>query len=1276
MILDLFYNSDLEILKPAKSLKDIRGLQHNGNENMRQKIPKVPLNIKKTTCGKTGSIRALTSNKTTNQVARGVIIGNPKLKLRQVGVPKKIAMSVSVPVKVTKENIHKCQKLVNNGPFHYPGANFITRGNNIISLSTNKFKTAKNTNITTDENFSFDAKVNKSKYIKLEIGDMVNRHLIDGDKVLLNRQPTLHGGSMMTHTAIIVDGAAIQISPGIVVSYNADFDGDEMNLHVPQTIAANNDMQLLCPSNNVLSSNSAGVMIKPIQDTVYGLYKLSDPKCYVSLSDAIRLYRYKPINDLKYLKQKLPVVVGSSPINAGSAPVSAESTNYVVYTRDILSSIFPSFLNIHIKYEDDKVDLNGNIQPKVVEDLIIKDGKLISGRITGSALTSPSNGIISKIIINGGMECYNTFTDNSSKLVHSYSELHPFSFSKSSFFINHSTYTEIKKLQEETNEKIRLLSITKPYSEMSIEITNLISKLQKETEKKCLDDLKQRDSKLYDLVISDAKGGIKNLTQFTTTVGQQQLPSYCNAVFGIPNRWNVAGQQNQIDLSQLAYITSSLMDGQNMIDVLGNSASTRDNLVSIVFKVASSGYNSRSFSSFMGATCSAYDGTVRGSNDKIIQYVVNDNGMHHRRKDVEHLHFVNKSSSEIMDAYTKLKYYGIDSLSGVPQEEQTPFNTLGPEVLRVQEKYARSILGFREYAGYHGLYDDNVTRILSNISFENVISQYRVNPLTDITVNIQDRLAQLQKAVEKCFYDNFTTLNVVFPCIMFRTLYLWYLNPLLLLSKGFTVKDVENVVYKIYKLYINSLQNPGTAVGNIAGQDCGAETTQSALDSHRINGGDINNSAVQLPSDHKIDQMMSAYQSSPYGVNQNSASVYLENGSGIVYKPSDETVIREKLNKIIGEIKYLRLSDIYKRVEVIHKFMPTTDNNKRAKTDSVDNLDATANALIKRFEIITNRTVKVDPDCHTILITLDKAKLFANRLTLGEIGYHLSRQMNRECVYVDSTDYCRNVIAVDEDGRLVHGAVNGGADNRINKQIDDDDSYQILVFANRSDWSGVTKDVNTLGSYKVNGINGIADATVETRSAFARNPDTGFLDKYDELYIKTRGTNLYELMALPGVDRERTTSDNGREVYICKGKTEARWKFFNEWRKIMPRAGDHHLILLTDCMLSSTMPLPINYDGINTISDGNWLSDITYERQYEVMNNAAMEGRVDDCRSAISCSLMGMTGKFGTEFFDLELNLSNLSLGDTVVNHDTAVDEVGEEYDPFAENEEYDPFAN
>jgi DNA-directed RNA polymerase II subunit RPB1 len=163
---------------------------------------------------KNGRIRGNLMGKRVDFSARSVITGDPNLSIRQLGVPMKIAMNITKPITVNQRNLDFLLKLIQNGPETYPGAKILERRNG--------------------ENISLRY-VDRSS-IRLEHGDIVHRHMMDGDTVLFNRQPSLHRMSMMGHIVkIMKKGDTFRINVGVTKPYNADFDGDRFCL---QQVAA------------------------------------------------------------------------------------------------------------------------------------------------------------------------------------------------------------------------------------------------------------------------------------------------------------------------------------------------------------------------------------------------------------------------------------------------------------------------------------------------------------------------------------------------------------------------------------------------------------------------------------------------------------------------------------------------------------------------------------------------------------------------------------------------------------------------------------------------------------------------------------------------------------------------------------------------------------------------------------------------------------------------------------------------------------------------------
>lgn len=197
------------------------------------------------------------SGKRVDFSARTVISPDPNLRVDQVGVPLKVATIMTYPEPVSSITIEKLRQCVRNGPYVHPGANMIRMkdGAFVKSLAFgNREISAKN----------------------LRVGDIVERHMEDGDVVLFNRQPSLHKVSIMAHRVKVMEWKTFRFNTCVCAPYNADFDGDEMNLHLPQTEEARTEASLLMGvENNLITPRNGEPIVAASQDFLSASYLLT-----------------------------------------------------------------------------------------------------------------------------------------------------------------------------------------------------------------------------------------------------------------------------------------------------------------------------------------------------------------------------------------------------------------------------------------------------------------------------------------------------------------------------------------------------------------------------------------------------------------------------------------------------------------------------------------------------------------------------------------------------------------------------------------------------------------------------------------------------------------------------------------------------------------------------------------------------------------------------------------------------------------------------------------
>lgn len=219
--------------------------------------------------GKQGKLRGQLS-KRCDGTARSVLSNNKALHPEEVGVGLETLVRMHVAEQVFDANRHLMTRLCRNGPRVYPGAHAVcvmdgkTGHADIFDLMTRPF----------DQLFPEGLPADKECWIK--------RHPLPGEHIIVNRQPTLHRGSMMAHRIVPVPRRTVELNAASCGPYNADNDGDEINTHYVAGLGPRAELQeLMRVSKNLKSPQHHGVLVHPIQSSVIALFQLTQPSTWV-----------------------------------------------------------------------------------------------------------------------------------------------------------------------------------------------------------------------------------------------------------------------------------------------------------------------------------------------------------------------------------------------------------------------------------------------------------------------------------------------------------------------------------------------------------------------------------------------------------------------------------------------------------------------------------------------------------------------------------------------------------------------------------------------------------------------------------------------------------------------------------------------------------------------------------------------------------------------------------------------------------------------------------
>lgn len=443
---------------------------------------------------KDGRIRGNLMGKRVDFSARSVITPDPNISIDELGVPIKIAMNLTFPEVVNQYNRTKLMEFVINGPDKYPGARFIRKGSWTKALKNMP---------------------NRSDIV-LEDGDIVDRHLIDGDYVLFNRQPSLHKYSMLCHRVKVMPFNTFRLNVSVCGGYNADFDGDEMNAHCPQSITTANELiELASVSKQIISARECKPIIGVVQDVALGIFRISKGNVRLNERNLFNLLA----SNLKF---------------TGNVPDAAETAKSGVsyWTgRQMMSSIIPKNVNIksaNKSYEEKDGGDNENF-------VVIENGELQQGTLDKTIFQNRTRGLIHSIFSECGPEETRIFLDNTQKLVCDWLVLSGFSVGISDLLVNEKTMGNLKNMIHDMKVQVYDIirdihagnfenkSINNNSSFFEDEVNKILNTTISKVGKVALSQLNDQENRMINMVKSGSKGSIINVSQMIACLGQQNV---------------------------------------------------------------------------------------------------------------------------------------------------------------------------------------------------------------------------------------------------------------------------------------------------------------------------------------------------------------------------------------------------------------------------------------------------------------------------------------------------------------------------------------------------------------------------------------------------------------------------------------------------------------------------------------------------------------------------------------------------------------------------------
>ncbi len=556
--------------------------------------------------GKGGRIRHNLAGKRVNYSSRSVISPDPSLKIDEVGVPFEIAKVITVGERVNTMNLEKLKQLILSED--YPGANYVIRPD------------GKRKKITSD--------LKQEILEELQPGYIVERHLQDGDIVLFNRHPSLHKQSLMAHYVRVLPFRTFRLHPAVCPPYNADFDGDEMNIHSPQTEEARAEAKILLEvKENIMSSKNNTNLVGCIADAVTGGYLVSLSQ--IPKDEAIQLL-----------------------FESGC---EADLNKKTIDGKEIFSEIFPK-IDFETKTKaclGENCSYYNNCKKENCPSnayLSIKNGKLLSGIIDQNAFGVEDGKLVQILDREVGKEKTLEILKKVFAIGTTALSRQGFSISLSDLDVNKKAMQEKEKIIRNAEDKTE--NIIKSYYDGSLEL--IPGKTREESrEIKILQTLNEirtkigkvvkeefpKENPVNTMILSGAGGNILNITQIACSVGQQALWAK-RISLGFTNRTLSFFKENDLSPKARGFIYGSYLKGLKPYEFFFGSMTGRDALMDTALRTPKSGYLYRRLANAVQDLRVEYDGTVRDASGSIVEFAYGDDGL-----DVAELHKNKKVAS-------------------------------------------------------------------------------------------------------------------------------------------------------------------------------------------------------------------------------------------------------------------------------------------------------------------------------------------------------------------------------------------------------------------------------------------------------------------------------------------------------------------------------------------------------------------------------------------------------------------------------------------------------
>ena len=1029
--------------------------------------------------------------------------------------------------------------------------------------------------------------------------------MMNGDPVLFNRQPTLHRMSMMCHRSVIMkQGDTFRMNVGDTKPYNADFDGDEMNLHMPQDVESESELlnlaavphQLVSPANN---QSIVGIF----QDSLLGAHRFTRENVTFSPLYAMNLLMMFPRINEELFKQG-----------------KKEISNF-----DVVSQILPP---LTLKYKN---KLFGAAEDSKTSNnmMEIVNGEYKRGQMEKGILGSGSKGLIHRICNDFGNFASSSFIDDLQNVVTEFMKSSAYSVGIADLIADKTTNeTIVEAITEKKLEVNELINQThlglfenntgkSNEEEFETRVNNILNKAQDEAGKIGRKSL-SKENRFVIMVNAGSKGSNLNIAQMISCLGQQNVDGK-RIPYGYEHRTLPHFKKYDDSPGARGFVESSFISGLSPEELFFHAMGGRVGLIDTAVKTSQTGYIQRRLIKGLEDLKVEYDMTVRNNRNKIVQFAYGDDGVDTVRVENQNLPISKMSLEEIYAHYHMPSDDLKDAIFTTSYTKDT-IRRMKRQAAKLKEKcrfYIDKMIDARDKLMKNIFKFTDNTKVHIPVAFNYIINNIQKQSYITNESMVDITPLECFQMIEDMF-EKMSRLHYSPPTELMELMYYFYLSPKeLLMVKRFNRKALIMLLESIMFTYKRSLVNPGEMVGMIAAQSIGEPTTQMTLNTFHFAGvASKSNVTRGVP---RIEEILSLSENP-------------KNPSVTVHLKKEDEVDRQKAQEILYVLEHTNLREITRSVEI---YFDPDDLHTLIEEDE------TIMEQYKEFENMVAECAgeeqdedaesKIEKSKWIIRLEMDAETMLDKNITMDDVNFAIKNSYKDDvsCVYSDYNS--ENLVM------RIRMQTPANKKKMALKQQSLDQSDEIYKLKNFQE--------EILNNIVLRGIKNI-DKVILRKIQDSMVKKDGEYQKEETWVLDTVGTNLLDILALDYIDVNRTFSNDIIETYKVLGIEAARQTIYNEIADVIEFDGTyinyHHLSVLCDRMTTNCKLVSIFRHGINNDNIGP-IAKASFEETPEMFLKAARHAELDPVRGISANVMCGQEGYFGTSAFQVVLNIAEIS---------------------------------